>query len=412
MSDEWVTVGTYDTIDDAEWAKCMLVEAEVPAIVDVLHEQKLVDLRTKKRDAERAWEILSSVEGDESPEHDAVFEIEAAAVPAVTPPNRVPDARPNLRDAATSLSIRDLLDPTGELCLPAWDLVRERITLTQSDADTPSAWADACREWLAHTANALGEAFAVVESEHVQLLAPYDHHFAAGLLANAENIRRVVLDLIPGVSRFTQPGKIVVLCLHDYYSFVSAYYPDQGEFAGSGGMFIPDGYPHVVLPIHQDIVPGLAHELTHAGLSHLRLPAWLEEGITQHVEFGARVNVQHVLTEEDIKGAKWFWRQTGLAPFWTGRGFHTPGRTQQYTYQLADWIFRILAEEHRPAWFGLFGSAKRKKLHDFVASARADDFGAAAAERHLGYTLGSLAAKFLGPGDWEPGPVEGIVLPS
>jgi hypothetical protein len=44
----------------------------------------------------------------------------------------------------------------------------------------------------------------------------------------------------------------------------------------------------------------------------------------------------------------------------------------------------------------------RDRLPAFLRAATEADFGAAAAERHLGMTLGELAGQFLGPGDWEP----------
>jgi hypothetical protein len=33
----------------------------------------------------------------------------------------------------------------------------------------------------------------------------------------------------------------------DYYRYVSIYYPSEGEFALSGGMFIHAGCPHFVV---------------------------------------------------------------------------------------------------------------------------------------------------------------------
>jgi hypothetical protein len=407
MSDEWICIDSFETIDDAEWAKSILIEAGLPAAIQIIPGEKRVELKTRPdavTDAEAALTAADNampVNSDEDEFNDGDPIDDDAGERITAKEIRKPGTRPTLQPPATDLSIRDLLGEPGQLIIPDWDRVGERIALARPD-DPTAAWADVTREWLAHTADCLGPSFGVVESKHVQLLAPFDDHYAYGLLANAEDQRRVILNLIAGVTRFSQPGKIVVLCLKDYYSYVSAFYPDQGEFAGSGGMFIKDGHPHVVLPMNSDIVPGLAHEMTHASLMHLTLPAWLEEGITQYVQFGSSPNTQHVLTEDDIKGAKWFWQQTGLGSFWWGHGFHTPGRTQQYSYQLSDWLFRLLTDEHRPAWFGLFGTKNRKRFLDFIANANAEDAGAASAEKHLGYSLGTLAAKILGPGDWEP----------
>ena len=90
-----------------------------------------------------------------------------------------------------------------------------------------------------------------------------------------------------------------------------------------------------------------------------------------------------------------------MQEFWTGSGFRAPGDLQKYTYQLAEILLRLLVTDFGSRWFG-FDNSRVRQLVDFLHAADADDFGAAAAEEHLGLTLSQIVEKSLGPGDWEP----------
>ena len=78
-----------------------------------------------------------------------------------------------------------------------------------------------------------------------------------------------------------------------------------------------------------------------------------------------------------------------------------PDDTQEFSYQLAEFFVRLLIADSRPTWFGFDRRAEGRFLH-FLQNAKAIDAGQAAAKEHLGMTLGALAAKSLGPGNWEP----------
>jgi hypothetical protein len=98
------------------------------------------------------------------------------------------------------------------------------------------------------------------------------------------------------------------------------------------------------------------------------------------------------------------WRQHGLDAFWHGKGFSAPGVMQRLSYELAVVLVRLLVEESRPGWFGR-GRDRQRRFVAFVRAARESDCGEAAAREHLRSGLGDLAATFLGPGSWSPGPV-------
>ena len=214
-----------------------------------------------------------------------------------------------------------------------------------------------------------------------------------------------------GLAGSVAPGKDIVLLLPSkdwYYSYVSAFYPEAGEFAGSSGMFFCGGYPHTVIPASAAVEPTIAHELTHAALAHLGLPVWLEEGVTQSME-RTTTRAEYLMSTDDARRLRRFWLRHGLAGFWWGAGFHRPGPAQGHSYSLAEVLFRLMLDTYRPPLLGLFGGG-RKRLVEFLRTARAPDAGQAAAVEHLGSTLGELAGRFLGPGEWEPDPTQATVI--
>ncbi len=85
----------------------------------------------------------------------------------------------------------------------------------------------------------------------------------------------------------------------------------------------------------------LLHEITHACLSHLELPLWVEEGMTQLAEEAAvnRWN-RFQLEPQAAAEVRKYWRDRGLADFWWGRGFSGLDDGQSHSYRLADILFR------------------------------------------------------------------------
>lgn len=146
------------------------------------------------------------------------------------------------------------------------------------------------RAWLLHLRDALGPHFRLYESDSAYILSPLEIRVSmatADFVARARNRVRRILD--GGIARFPDNEKSILLVMDDddtYYHYVSCYYPDQGEFAFSGGMFIKSGCAHFVTKADHlsNMEPIIAHELTHAALAHLSLPAWLDEGLAVNTE--------------------------------------------------------------------------------------------------------------------------------
>jgi hypothetical protein len=202
------------------------------------------------------------------------------------------------------------------------------------------------------------------------------------------------------IAKEPRSGKLCVLIFEDqeqYYQYVSNYYPDEGEFSLSSGMFLQHGYGHFIFvqDYMSNIEPTIAHELTHCLLQHLRLPAWLNEGIAVKTEYRLCPPVGRPLyTPEEMRQKHLaYWNENTIQEFWSGKSWRRAGESNTLSYDLA-------------VHFVSLGSRDFAAFAAFANAADLTDSGDAAARAHLGYPLAQLAAAVLGEGLWEPDPAK------
>ncbi|MEX2139832.1 MAG: hypothetical protein WD894_11260 [Pirellulales bacterium] len=301
------------------------------------------------------------------------------------------------------IDISDAFVMVEDLPRPRWDIIFDYADRVET-ADEDHLWTDIARQWLERLAIALGDKYGIVESANFLVLLDTTDSGDRVVAPFAEGCRHALRKTLGGVAEFPGPGKTVLLALDNirtYYSYVAPFHP-EGQFGGSAGMQIREGYPHVVMyGMPQFFLPTLAHEMMHASLCHLTLPLWLEEGLAQMFEHDMTGRDLLAVTSEIARKQKTYWRKNGLDHFWSGKGFTRPGKIQELSYQLAEILMRLIVEEHRPRWFGI-RRARQERFVAFLREASAADCGESAANEHLGKGLGDLAATFLGPGDWSP----------
>jgi len=306
---------------------------------------------------------------------------------------------------AERLDISDALTWEEGLPRPQWDLIE---TWVQSRADPDQhrdARIEAVRQWLSHLAQALGPQFGTAESDDFLVLAPTEDSAPESLAWFAGRCQQRLLSVLAGVADFDSPGKQVVVALREpeeYYHYVSVFYP-EGEHGASMGLHIREGYPHVVAHgKHLWMLENtLAHELTHVALWLRSMPQWLEEGFAQMIEHDMTGRGLLEVTDEMAGRHKRYWGKHGLDDFWRGEGFSRAGKVQELSYQLAEILVRLLVEDARPRWFGLVREPLQR-FSGFLNEVSAEDCGHGAAREYLGCELSDLAARFLGPGDWNP----------
>jgi len=296
----------------------------------------------------------------------------------------------------------EYIDAPGRAPLPAATCLRDAHGWLVFDWNVVDAWLDgiadayqrqaarlACqRAWLMHLRDGLGEYAWLHETDDVLLLSTAKPRGAKATAEFVARTRQRVARVL-GTLATPQPGSKSILVVFDdeesYYTYTSAYEHAAGELAFSGGMFIDAGCPHFVTRSEDlsRIEPVIAHELTHAALSPLRLPLWLDEGIavnTEHRLTGAR-HGEHTPQELQRMHQR-FWGEAEIQQFWTGESFRRPDDGNKLSYDLA----RIIVEQLGKDW---------ETFAAFVASASRNDAGAQAARDALGIDLGAMVCALL-----------------
>lgn len=277
---------------------------------------------------------------------------------------------------------------------PNWETITEKISNSNIHTGCNDLWSEIASIWVNKTKTALSAGYAIYDSRNFLLLTAEPKDYAKSLLRFLEDALTRTLKSLNGIASDEGYGKHVVFIfnnLDQYYSYISYFYPEEGEFASSGGVYLNKGYGHFVFP-HQEISCAesvASHELCHALLDHLQLPAWLDEGITVNIEnmiMGTRAQVMdHVMINEHID----FWDKEKIQEFWSGESFSRPDEGQHLSYHLAQFLVQSLSKKYR-------------SFKDFVLKAKYADGGESAANSVYDNSLGYLIEGLLGNGEWAP----------
>lgn len=254
------------------------------------------------------------------------------------------------------------------------------------------------RAWLLHLRDALGPDFLLHEADHALILSSLEPQVVRATASFVAKTRQRIAKLLGSLAHLPPDQKSVLIVFDDqdsYYHYVGALYPDDGEFAFSGGMFINAGCPHFVTQRADlaQIEPVIAHELTHSAVAHLELPLWLDEGIAVNTEHKLTGMPRNLHTPQQMHAMHLqFWGEAEIQQFWSGDSFHRPDDGQMLSYDLA----RVLVEKLAGDWSG---------FERFASRAARDDAGAQAASEQLGVDLGAWVCALLerAPSDgWAP----------
>ena len=280
-----------------------------------------------------------------------------------------------------------------------WQAVTSWVTRVPDPNEQARAWGAAERAWLDHLCVALGPDFRVREQGSALLLSNLEPVVAQATLGYVNKSLQRILHVLDGVAEVPEWGHDLLIVFKDkesYYRYVAHYYPDEGEYAESAGMFIQAGCGHFVtvaadLPALEPII---VHELTHACVHHLPLPTWLNEGLAVNTEQrlsppSSRPNLPQIPARHQA-----FWNAERIQSFWSGQSFAQVGDPNELSYALASLLTAHLATD----W---------NNFRNFALEATHEDGGAAAAENCLNVALGALVCALLdrkrNP-DWEPAP--------
>lgn len=300
----------------------------------------------------------------------------------------------------------NLLDANG-LPLLNWSAVQQWVDGITGEVAQARAWSDCERAWLEHMRLALGPKYRLRNHGSALLLSTLDPNVAEATLAFVNKTLQRVVRILDGVAHVPEWGHEILIVFDDddaYYKYVTHYYPEAGEFAGSSGMYINAGCGHfaTVKADLRAIEPVIAHELTHGCLGHLPIPAWLNEGIAVNTEQRLCPPSSTVSTPQQMHARhRKFWDPGTIQEFWSGKSFLRADEGNELSYDLA----RIMVSQFSETW---------EHFRPFVLSANAEDGGASAAAEHLGVHLGDAVSALLEQDpspQWAPNPAAWSSVP-
>lgn len=279
---------------------------------------------------------------------------------------------------------------------PDWNAINEVVDKDYKDSDQHQLWCDIARTWLKKLIPSLSSEHRVHESENFLLLTSESSRYVSVLSGFLERTLGKILATLPGIARYEGFGKQVVIIFDDidlYYGYLSDFYNEDGVFGLSSGVYVNRGYGHFVFP-HQELSIAesiAAHEMTHALVSHLPIPAWLNEGIAVNIENLITGSAPLNMNDELFARHQSFWGEEEIQEFWSGDAFYRADQGQELSYQLAQYSVSSLSQNYID-------------FVSFTNAAHFSDGGEAAAIDVYGVSLGDLITQYFGEGNWEPTP--------
>ncbi len=294
------------------------------------------------------------------------------------------------------MSPRDLVAPFLETRLgwPRVDWARAAVA-TGADGSIPLAtWNDLVVGWIEHVVDAKGQGGRWSRGANFHLVELPGDERAHHALRWAQEIQAFLLRYLDGiVEPHASPLPLLLFVQQsDYIDWHADFESNDAgdELASSGGMFINGPCPHIAAPLGLQLESTLAHELTHAVVRHLPLPAWLNEGFAVAM---AGLWSRHVLrpSSYDLADHRRLWNTATIQRFWSGHAFRDHS-LQMVAYQLAHVLVTRLAGNY-------------DRLYRFANAATFADAGAAAFAATYGEPISRLLVPMLGLGPWQPDPV-------
>jgi hypothetical protein len=268
------------------------------------------------------------------------------------------------------------------------------------EEEQAQAWFSCARGWLLHLRAALGQQYRLDLAKHALLLSTLEPPIARDTLDFMERTTGRIVRLLDGIASPPKRGESILVVFDDeesYYNYIAYFYPERGEFAQSGGLYIDAGCGHFVT-VKSDlpsVEPVIAHEMTHASVAGLPLPLWLNEGLAVNSERALTMPQRGLYSPVELHEKHVaFWNAEEIQRFWSGESFDVGGDSNMLAYDLA----QIIVEQMAKDW---------TSFRRFVLAADRADGGAAAAREHLAVDLGEYVCALLeqqNTSGWSPDP--------
>lgn len=279
---------------------------------------------------------------------------------------------------------------------PNWEAIYEHVEKELKNKDQHELWCEIARLWMGRVTTCLPENYSIHESDNFILITSETNKYVSLFLAFLERTLKKILSTLHNIASDDGYGKYVVLVFDDidvYYTYISHFYRGDGVYGLSSGVYLNKGYGHFAFP-HQELTYAesiAAHEMTHALLAHLPIPAWLNEGMAVSIENIITSYMPPRMDGEMYHRHLSFWGKDEIQEFWSGDIFHRSDEGQELSYHLAQFAVQSLSQD-------------RKTFTQFANKANYSDGGESAAIEVYEGSLGGLIAQYFGEGDWSPNP--------
>ena len=278
---------------------------------------------------------------------------------------------------------------------PDWQAIG-RMCEADSEERRQEAWLTWARKWVNATTEHLHDEYRVVESDNFLLMSAQEDRYVELLSKFLERALKKILTDLEGITLDEGYGKHVVLIFDEqepYYEYMSYFFPEEGEFILSSGVFINAEYGHFAFPFLEmdSAEPTSAHELTHACVRHLPIPLWLNEGFAVTMEDEICGFQPLRMEPERFREHQSFWNAETIQQFWNGFSFNRTDEGSSLSYELSRFCLRALAHDY-------------DAFVQFSNKASFEDGGELAAIEAFGGSLGGVIHQFFGDGDWSPRP--------
>ena len=182
-------------------------------------------------------------------------------------------------EAAPSFPLASHITYVNQLPYLDWDAVHTWVDALPSNELQAQAWSACERAWLLHLHDALGTGYRLAEADQAMLLSSLEPAIASVTLEYMSRTLARIVRLLDGLAAVSEWGKDILIVFNDhdtYHRYVSYYGAEEGEFALSSGMYLHSDCAHFVTVKSdlREVEPVIAHEMTHACVGHLPLPAW------------------------------------------------------------------------------------------------------------------------------------------
>ncbi len=272
-----------------------------------------------------------------------------------------------------------------------WDRVATIIG-DQDGADLSQSWSQAAGLWMVKLADEQEEAVDVFETKNLVVMSPTVGENRDRLAKNLEKALEAVIGYLGSAAESVRYGKMGVLIFanpHCYNNYIAGFYPEGSVVPMSGGMCITEGYVHVALYEDEwgDLLSVFSHEASHAYVSHLTLPAWMDEAIAMRMETLVAGREEYQLDRELFERHQALWNWENLERFKSGESWSIAGDLFELSYQLAEILWKKIETNL---------DAQAFEIQELIKTASWQDAGEKALQEIFGVGLDDLFRSFLG----------------